>query len=499
MRVLRSLASRPRLALQPLEGRIVPNGTIVAVLSPAGVLSLTGDDDANGLTVKVTAGVVTLTPDGSTTIDKTGVPAGGIVKSIKADLKGGADSLAINAAADFILTGPVAIALGDGNNKLALDTTGKLNLGGLTVTGGDGADTVVVRGAAGSTVGGTAKFTYKNGGSSTSLEGVGFSAVTVSAGDAVTTPNEVSATNVTVAKAFKADLGNSNPALVGFDTCKIDGGIKVGGYTVTTLLTATTVTKGITVKAGFQADLQLDGATINGNVALTAPNPTLEATGAATKITGNLGLTGTAWTSTTFTTTTPSEVTGNVTIKGGWFSDSFTADANFKVDKNVSLKLGDGDNVVALGDGTAAVPILGNLQIQTGAGNDRINLSHLTLSGTADLKTGGGADLLSIEDGSSFAKTFKADLGTGDDTISIAQNTGAAGPIPGPVQFTGKAKILAGIGNDTLLLGLAVGSGGDGTSKAVFTDTTSVLDGGLGLNDFDAASGQFMGVTPIHW
>ena len=47
MSVHRSPANRPRLHLQPLEGRIVPNGTIKATLSPAGALSLTGDDDAN--------------------------------------------------------------------------------------------------------------------------------------------------------------------------------------------------------------------------------------------------------------------------------------------------------------------------------------------------------------------------------------------------------------------------------------------------------------------
>jgi hypothetical protein len=130
--------------------------------------------------------------------------------------------------------------------------------------------------------------------------------------------------------------------------------------------------------------------------------------------------------------------------------------------------------------------------VQTGAGNDLITLDSVTLDGTADIKTGGGADFLSIEDGSSFAKTFKADMGAGADTISIAQNTGT----PGPVVFTGKATIKAGSGNDSMFLGLdPTTMGGDGTSNATFSDPTSSIDGGTGLDTYEPADGQATGLN----
>jgi hypothetical protein len=103
--------------------------------------------------------------------------------------------------------------------------------------------------------------------------------------------------------------------------------------------------------------------------------------------------------------------------------------------------------------------------------------------------------VLTIDGGATFAATFTADLGTGDDTIAIAQNTGSTAA----VTFTGNAKILAGLGNDTLSLGLDVGSGGDVNSRAVFNGLTDVIDGGLGIDFFDAASGQFTGATPTGW
>jgi hypothetical protein len=491
----RSSALRPRLAVQPLEGRLVPNGTIVATLSPAGLLTLIGDDDANGVSIKVGASV-TLTQLGGTTINATGVPAGIAVKSIKADLKGGDDTLTIDGATDFNVSGPAAITLGDGNNTLTLVTTGKITLGSLAITGGDGSDTVTVNGAAGSAIGGSSKFKFANGGSDTTLTGVKFSALTIAAGDAPTTANDVTCTGVTIDKAFKASLGNSFPGIISFDTCTISGGIKADGYSVSALLTNTTVVKGVGIKTLYDSDLEVDGATITGNVAMTSPHTNFDASGAATKITGNLALTATAWTSTSFSTGTASEVTGDVKIKGGWFNDSFVTDANFKADKGVSLKLGDGDNVITIGDGSAAVPVLGKLQIQTGAGGDFITLDHLTLSGAADIKTGGGADTLSIEDASSFALAFKADMGAGNDTISIAQNIGASGP----VTFSGKTTILAGLGNDNLFLGLdQVANGGDPNSRSVFTDPTSVIDGGLGINSYDASTGQTTTVSTPNW
>jgi hypothetical protein len=66
------------------------------------------------------------------------------------------------------------------------------------------------------------------------------------------------------------------------------------------------------------------------------------------------------------------------------------------------------------------------------------------------------------------------------------------------VTFGGNAKILGGLGNDSLFLGIEPLSG-DANTKAMFNGALNVVDGGAGLDFFDPASGQFTGVTPVNW
>src|SRR5262249_15809884 len=151
----------------------------------------------------------------------------------------------------------------------------------------------------------------------------------------------------------------------------------------------------------------------------------------------------------------------------------------FKADKNLTLNLAGGDNLVSIGDGTAPVTVVGKGSITTGDGNDTVMFDRVTWTGPITLKTGNGADFLSVEAGSPFMSTFPADLGNGDDPISIAQDTTADGSTA-PTTFTGLTKITAGAGNDSLFLGLAVAANGDANSRVIFNTTTSVVDGGLG-------------------
>ena len=71
--------------------------------------------------------------------------------------------------------------------------------------------------------------------------------------------------------------------------------------------------------------------------------------------------------------------------------------------------------------------------------------------------------------------------------------------------FVGKATILAGTGNDTLLLGKDAGAGGDANSKAVFTAAlANKIDGGTGINTFDGLTpaqspAQFTGLTAVNF
>lgn len=490
------------LSIECLDERVMPTGLITASLSPSGLLSLVGDDLDNVLTkITVTGANVVLTPDGATGINSANpgdpVTLPGSVKSIKADFHGGSDAIAIDPAADFVMSGTASITLGDGNNSLDMVTTQKIALKGLTVKGGDGIDLVTIQGGAGkgSLIGATS-MSYANGGSTTVLSNLTFtSGVSLTATDAVAISNGVTATNIAVAKTFSASLGTSTAALASFDNCTL-GGLKESGYIIGALLQPnTTVNGNVSLKGGFQADLQVDKATITGNASITAPNASMEATGGGTTINGNLSLTGAAYTQASFASTSLTQVKGNITAKGGWFSDTFETNGFFKAGKNLSLTLGGGDNIVTLGDGTAPIAIAGNLSIKGGAGVDTFTLDRVALAGTASFFAYGGADLLSIEDGSTFAKTFSADMSTGDDTISIALTVGA----PGPVTFAGTAKIQAGVGNDFLLLGVDAGSGGDANSKAVFNGAGSFIDGGVGFDTFDPSSAQFSGLTPASW
>lgn len=498
---------RARLSVRPLEGRDVPNGTVTAVLSPTGVLTLTGDDDDNVVTLKVTAGDVTLTPDGNTQVNTAAVGNAvtltGAVKSIKAGLLGGADTLSVDGAADFAVSGPVSVSLGDGNNAFNLVTTGKITLPGLTYAGGDGTDDVTIAGGAGSTIGGTAKISVANGGGTTALTGVTFSGVTYAGGDAAgLVPNAVVGTGITVAKSFSANLGNSNPAALDFADSTL-GGLKASGNSFTSNLTHTTVTTSLTYKAVFGAAVFADGLTVAKTLSVTAPNASVFVPPAGTGpgaglVAGSLSVSGAAATTVSFESDGPSEVKGNITVKGGFGNDLFETNANFKADKNVTLTLNGGDNTVAIGDGSGLVTVGGKGSITAGDGSDQLLFDRVSWAGPVTIATKGGADLLSVEDGSTFQSTFTADLGNGDDTISMGQNTALDGS-PGGDTFVGKAKITAGAGNDAVFLGLAVAAGGDAVSKVTFNTATSVVDGGLGLDFFDATSAQFTGAATPNW
>ena len=151
--------------------------------------------------------------------------------------------------------------------------------------------------AAGSVVTGAASFLYGTGGSTTTLEDVKFNLTAkVVAGDAGGRPNEVTANNVTVAGALTAALGNAGAATVTVTGASTLGALTETGYVVGALLDGTTVKGAVTVKATYQGDLQIDGATVNGTVTLTGALPSIHATGDGTLIKGNLALTGTGWT-----------------------------------------------------------------------------------------------------------------------------------------------------------------------------------------------------------
>jgi hypothetical protein len=580
---------RPRLAVHPLEPRDVPAGTIQASLA-GGVLTLTGDDLANQVTIQVTAGAganVILFPDagaGGTTIDDLNDPAPpvagapvtilGTAAALKADLKGGDDSLFIDGTADFVLPGGARVQLGDGANTLGFSTAGTIDLGSLVVKAGDGKDTAVVAAGAGlgSRVAGAASFDFGAGDSDTTLQELAFpGAAGLRLADAQTgATSTLAATDVNVTRGVKAAIGGSRTTLR-FTGSRL-GGLSASAHIVTTDLDSTTVLGDVSVRAEYGAFLRaISGAVQVGNVSLaggelssldnsatsfSAGNVSVQAGngvlvnnqgaafsagnisaragfqaaitsnagtvtagtvsvrsaalgsfvvgGTSATITGALKVVSAVQAQVNFGTTAVSEVTGDLTVNGGWYGNLFTTNAQFRAGRNVTLTLGDGTNAVALGDGSAPVTISGNLTVQAGGGDDTVTLKNVAVSGATTVATGAGKDALTIDLGSRFGGAFRADLGTGDDTISVAQDATATAA----VTFVGRAAVRAGAGNDTLLLGRDPGAGGTASTAAVFTAAlANTIDGGTGINTFDGltptqAPAQYTALSAasfLHW
>ncbi|HVK11179.1 MAG TPA: hypothetical protein VM597_20590 [Gemmataceae bacterium] len=347
---MRAPLSRP-LRCEPLEARDQPAGIVVASVA-GGVLTLTGDDADNAVSLLQTGTTIEVTGQAGTTI--TGGPTFPNVTAIRAVLADGNDSLGIDATAAFSLPGAVTADLGDGNNFLTLATSAKLELGSLGVTAGDGFDVVFVAGGAGLGskitgnvsvalgVGYNAQEPPYNDSTVTfqglDLTGAGGLVVTALDGDETLTLNDVRVT-----KAVTANGGDGS-----FDVIAVGGTLgsvsltSVGRqpsnpYDGTTLTaTGTTVTGSVALKSRAGALLDWsDGAT--GPVTVTAGSGgyTTSTFHGTTTVTGNLTVKG-------FRNTLTADrladltVTGDVSVSAGYFSTLSTSEAILRA-RNISV------------------------------------------------------------------------------------------------------------------------------------------------------------------
>lgn len=316
-------ARRPSLNVQSLEGREVPAGMLTASLT-AGVLSVTGTDQAEVVTVKVTGTDVVLTPNASTVINGqmagTAVTLPGAATSMKVDLKGGDDTFKIDAMSDFVLAKGANINLGHGDNTLSLATTQKVDLGSLAVKGGDGKETVSVFGSAGkgSIVRGAATFEYGAGESDTTL------AETTYAGPAGVSvkgsksggASSVNASNLIVPKTLAVFLPTDTAAVT--LTNGTFGGLSAGGPLAATVdLAGTKVTGNVAVTSPYVAQLTATSAAVGGNVTMAGKIAFSEWAGVTT-VGGNVRQTGAgALMSVGAAAADALAVTGNVTLAAG--------------------------------------------------------------------------------------------------------------------------------------------------------------------------------------
>ena len=276
-------ARRPHLALQQLESRDTPNGTMTASIA-GGVLTLTGDDLDNSIEVQQT-GPGSITISGVNTTIQGGTIFTG-VNSIVANLADGNDVAALfgavdldfDALPDFILPGAVTINTGDGSNVFGLTGNGKIQVGSFSYTGGDGPDAVQVFGGVGkgSKVVGNMSVAVGIGFNSqgpiyadttinlNNLEIDGLAGLKVTGLDG---PEVLNLTDVTVARALTADGGADNltVSITGgaFGTVNLKSAGPSAGYSTNALTltaTGTHVTGLVTMKSATGAALYLAGA-----------------------------------------------------------------------------------------------------------------------------------------------------------------------------------------------------------------------------------------------
>jgi hypothetical protein len=209
----RPAARRAVLDLQTLEGREVPAGNVVASLSATGQLTLVGDNAGNAITIRVTGTSVTVTGSPGTTVNgHSSVTRAGVVRAVQANMNAGDDVVRIDAFANFLVPGSVAVNLGAGNNTLNLQTSGRLALGSLDVVGAAGNDAVAVAGGVrtGSVVTGTTSIALGGGADAVTLRRITFGAVSVTTGDGADT---LTIDDSTFSNTFSAALGTGNDTI----------------------------------------------------------------------------------------------------------------------------------------------------------------------------------------------------------------------------------------------------------------------------------------------
>jgi hypothetical protein len=233
-------------------------------------------------------------------------------------------------------------------------------------------------------------------------------------------------------------------------------------------------------------------------------------------------------------------VAGNIKANLMRGNDTILIDEFFSTPGNLEIDMGHGDDrVLFFGPAAGSIKINGNLNIQTGAGNDLVRLNGVTALGNALFDTGtendwlgahellvhgslgiltragddavslnrtlvrgvtrismdDGNDSLQIGGGSQFVGAFSANLGAGDDFFRLADSIfrsefsfhGGDGndrvEIHGKVQFQKPAAFLLGNGNDTVIVA---------STASIANSSTVHWDGGLGFDTIIDAPANYL-------
>ena len=152
---------------------------------------------------------------------------------------------------------------------------------------------------------------------------------------------------------------------------------------------------------------------------------------------------------------------GSITYASGNGPDQVQLD-NTIVGKNATFNLGSGGDIATpqflnLGTtSTSPVEVAGTLTIKGGADNDSIDIARTRIGGALSLKTLGGDDTVKIDD-TDVAGATSIDLGTGTDSLLIetrATDDVLHIALPLNTRFGSAFKVYGGAGDDTVTLGV---------------------------------------------
>lgn len=465
---------RSRLGFESLERRALLAGDVLANLN-SGVLTLTGDTEANSLTVVQTgAGAYTVTGVGTTINGVANLEFTGLTGGLNIDLGAGADAftftgLPLGGAIEAAFSGAVNIQGGLGGDSIAFENAN--TTGDVTINGGDDDDTLVV-----TNVNSDANITIRAAAGAdsvtvTSVQAGGNLAVRSGIGDDEVFVTDAIATNMTVRTGLGEDI-------VELDSLSVDGHLDVN----------TTLIVGGSAADADEMVVSTDLADVD-RVDITASNSAsfIMEVGAESDIvgisdfsaTGNVSLhLSSGHDSLTLTTASMN----NLTLSLGSADDTVVA-IELSVAGNLAVDANTGSDNVTIGAGSVGgvgtlevdSTIAGNFSALMGAGDDQLYVLNVAVSGSSDLRAHAGHDSVGVQGGAFAPLTI--DTSTGDDSVGV-----------GSAHLGGSTNIRLGAGIDELAV-VSVSLGGDVSIEADASSDDVVMAEVTGSGNISAVLG----------
>jgi hypothetical protein len=492
----RPIAVRPRLLLERLESRETPAGGIVTVVDTNGSLTLTGDGNMAGNSVRMledSAGVFTVSGQSGTQVRLgTGNPTtslSGIAVShnITAKFGNGNDTFTYNGLFnnkmdDFNLS----MGAGDDvvfiNAALARDLIVRQGVPPAKSNITDNDSITVFNGDINNNLNGfRGKISINDGVGNDSVAltvGV-LKDVTVTSADGNDTTSIAGAVGGGVTVTDTATTATTAGDFVSLGALRVGHNLTVtspGNFFSATALSDAVVGGGLTItqgsKAGSASSVQFNSGSVGTNVSITG--------GAGDDVVGVSGvhvgkdLTISLNAGTNNTTVTDTRVAHALSVSGGAGNDSVTVGGSFSVyvGNNGTFNLGDGNNVVNLsGTSGQGVEFGGNLSVTTGSGQDQVTFGFLTVQGTTTTNLGAAADTLTVQHSATFAGNVSVNMGAGADTVTANADAGDS------ISYLGNLALTLGPDGDTLTAGTTGGEVlllGNLTTDASDADTVNV-------------------------